>query len=83
MTATDLHPLRREAGSLMRLAAPLIVGQVATLAMNFVDTVMAGRLSAEALAAVALGGAVWSSLFLFVIGTLSALSPWVDRKSVV
>lgn len=45
--------------------------------MSFVDTVMAGRLSAEALAAVALGGAVWTSLFLFVIGTLSALSPSV------
>lgn len=63
----------------MRLAGPLIAGQVATLAMNFVDTVMAGRLSAEALAAVALGGAIWSSLFLFVIGTLSALSPWVAQ----
>lgn len=79
MTATPLHPLRRESASLLRLAAPLIAGQVATLAMNFVDTVMAGRLSAEALAAVALGGAVWSSLFLFVIGTLSALSPWVAQ----
>jgi MATE family multidrug resistance protein len=77
VTSTPLHPRRQEVGPLLRLAAPLIVGQVATLAMGFVDTVMAGRLSAQALAAVALGGAVWSSLFLFVIGTLSALSPSV------
>lgn len=79
MTAPVLDSARRETRTLLRLAAPLIAGQVATLAMNFVDTVMAGRLSAEALAAVALGGAVWSSLFLFVIGTLSVLSPWVAQ----
>lgn len=79
MTASVPDSVRLETRTLLRLAAPLIFGQVATLAMNFVDTVMAGRLSAEALAAVALGGAVWSSLFLFVIGTLSVLSPWVAQ----
>lgn len=70
-------PVRREANALLRLAAPLILGQIATVAMNFVDTVMAGRLSAEALAAVAVGGAIWGSLLLFTIGTMMVVSPVV------
>jgi len=70
---------RREASALLRLALPLILGQIATVAMNFVDTVMAGRLSAEALAAVALGGAIWASLLLFTIGTLMVVSPEVAQ----
>jgi MATE family multidrug resistance protein len=71
--------VRREAGALLRLASPLILGQIATVAMNFVDTVMAGRLSAEALGAVAVGGAIWGSLLLFTIGTMMVVSPMVAQ----
>lgn len=70
---------RRETVILLRLAGPLIAGQVATVAQNFVDTVMAGRLSPQALAAVALGGAVWQTLLLFLIGVLTAISPSVAQ----
>jgi MATE family multidrug resistance protein len=70
---------RREAVSLARLSGLLVAGQVATVAMNFVDTVMAGRLSAEALASVAVGGAVWATLVLFSMGVLMALPPIVAQ----
>ncbi len=45
--------------------------------MTFVDTVMSGRLSAEALAAVAAGAAVWHSVTLFGLGVLLAVPPTV------
>ena len=42
----------------MSLAGPLILGQLATVAITFVDTLMAGRYDAVTLAGVAIGGAV-------------------------
>ena len=65
----------------MRLATPVIIGQVAVFSMNFVDTVMAGRLPDKeiALAALGIGGAVWSSMLMFVIGTLMAVQPSVAQ----
>ncbi len=67
----------REAAALARLAAPIIGGQLALMGLNFIDTVMAGRLGAAPLAAVAVGSSVWSSLNLFMLGTLLAVPPLV------
>ena len=36
------HALRQEAAALLRLGLPVIGAQLAQIAMNFVDTVMAG-----------------------------------------
>ncbi|GJM08694.1 MAG: MATE family efflux transporter [Lysobacteraceae bacterium] len=69
----------QEARTTLVLAAPLIVGQLTNVAMNFVDTVMAGRLSTEALAAVAIGSSLWSMVILFMIGTLLALPSFVSQ----
>ncbi len=63
----------------LRLAAPLIVGQISTVAMSFVDTVMAGRRDATSLAAIAVGGAVWSAVAYFIHGVLMALPPTVAQ----
>mgnify|MGYP000541340735 CR=1 FL=1 len=65
----------------LQLAVPVIVGMVASFSMNFVDTVMAGRLPDKeiALAALGIGGAVWSSMLMFVIGTLMAVQPSVAQ----
>ncbi len=65
--------LFHEAKRTLKLALPIMLGNLAGLAMNFVDTVMAGRLGVLALGAVALGGALWSAVFLFVLGVLLAL----------
>ena len=45
-----------EGRGLLRLAGPLIVNNLSISGMQFADAVMAGRLGAEALAAVAVGG---------------------------
>lgn len=65
---------RTEAAKILRRAGPLMLAQLAGKLMTFVDTVMAGRLSAEALAAVAVGDALWSSVTLGVMGVYIAVS---------
>lgn len=65
----------------MHLATPVIIGQLAVFSMNFVDTVMAGRLPEKeiALSALGIGGAVWSSMLMFVLGTLMVVQPSVAQ----
>lgn len=67
----------REAGATARLAGPIVGGQLASTGLNFVDTVMAGRLGPEALGAVAVGASVFASLSFLPFGTLLAVPPWV------
>lgn len=75
----DLPRFRGELAALARLAGPLVGGQLAYMAMGFVDTLMAGHLSARALAAVAVGNSVWSSLNLFLIGVLQTVPAFVSQ----
>ncbi|MFT5141116.1 MAG: MATE family multidrug resistance protein [Lysobacterales bacterium] len=58
-----------------------MIGLVASFGMHFVDTIMAGRLPEKdvALAALATGGAVWSAMLMFVLGTLMAIQPTVAQ----
>jgi len=75
------RPARKELKQLLIIALPIVVAQLAQTAMGFVDTVMAGRLSAEALAAVAIGSGVWLPIFLSLGGVLMALTPIVAKLS--
>ncbi len=68
-----------QAKSLLRLGGPLIVNNLAVAGMQFADAVMAGRLGADALAAVAVGGSVWFLGFSFCLGLLMAISPIAAR----
>ena len=65
----------QEARALLRLAGPLIVNNLSIAGMQFADAVMAGRLGAEALASVAVGGSVWYLGFTVCLGLLMAISP--------
>ncbi|MDH3758489.1 MAG: MATE family efflux transporter, partial [Gammaproteobacteria bacterium] len=65
----------RETKVLLSIAWPLIVNNLSVAGMNFTDAVMAGRLGAESLAAVAVGGSVWFMGFALVLGVLMAISP--------
>lgn len=71
---------RREARENLRLALPLIAAQISFVATGTVDTILAGRLSAEALAAVAVGANVWFLPFMFFMGLLMAVSPIVAQR---
>lgn len=61
------------------LALPLVMGQLSSIMMNVIDTVLAGRHSALTQAAVAIGAAVWTVAILTVIGVLMAIPPTVAQ----
>ncbi len=64
---------------LLRLGLPVIGAQLAAMAMGFTDTVMAGNLSAGALAAVAVGSSVWMTPIMFMAGLLMAVTATVSQ----
>jgi MATE family multidrug resistance protein len=80
MAAFDQN-FRAEARANLRLAGPLIAAQMAGIGMGVVDTIMAGRLGAEALAAVAVGSNVNVIFFVFFMGVLMACSPIVAHRA--
>jgi MATE family multidrug resistance protein len=63
------------------LAVPVVFVQVGFMAMGAVDTLMVGRLSALALAAVALGNLYFFNVSIFGTGTLMALDPVVAQAA--
>jgi MATE family multidrug resistance protein len=71
--------LQTEAGLLVTLAAPILAAQLAQQTLAFVDTTMAGRVSATDLAGVAVGGSLWIPTYLFIHGVLLALTPMVAQ----
>jgi multidrug resistance protein, MATE family len=66
-----LHSVRRIAP----LAWPVFVGQVAVLAFGTVDTVMIARYAALDLAALAIGAAVYITVFVGLMGVVLSISP--------
>src|SRR5687768_11066474 len=70
-----LHEMR----ALMRLAGPIVVGQLGGIAMNTTDTIMVGPLGAQSLAAAGLGNAIFMSLLVVCTGTLMGMSPLVSQ----
>ena len=66
---------REELRGLLGLSWPLIVNNLSIAAIHTADAMMSGRLGAESLAAVAVGGSVWFFGFAFVMGSLMAISP--------
>lgn len=67
--------LRKEFTKTIRIGAPIVAAQLIQMSMGFVDAVMAGQLSAKTLAAVAVGGSLFSPVFLFGMGVLMAVNP--------
>jgi multidrug resistance protein, MATE family len=71
--------VRLELRTLLALALPIMIGQLAYTAMGFVDAVMAGSVGPRDLAAVALGNSIWVPVYLFMTGTLLATTPKVAQ----
>ncbi|WP_299805233.1 MATE family efflux transporter [uncultured Shewanella sp.] len=64
-----------QAKRLVQLALPVLIAQVTQTMMGFIDTVMAGRVSAVDMAAVAISASLWLPALLFVQGLLMAFTP--------
>ena len=70
---------RKEAGQLLRLAIPVVLAQLATMAMGFVDTIMVGRVSVEALGSVAIANFWIFATMQSCLGILFGLDPLVSQ----
>jgi len=67
--------LRAELSATLALAAPLVAGNLAQMAMSVTTTVMVGRLGGMPLAAVGLGGMLYFTGGIMLQGVLFAVSP--------
>ncbi|MEX0944474.1 MAG: MATE family efflux transporter, partial [Balneolaceae bacterium] len=72
--------LKPEAITLLKIGLPVILAQLLQMSMSFVDTVMAGRLSPEDLAAVAVGSSLLMPLVVLCMGTMMAVTPIVAQN---
>ncbi|HXF96901.1 MAG TPA: MATE family efflux transporter [Gemmatimonadales bacterium] len=75
------HGFKAELAAMVRLALPIVVVQLGWMFMGVVDTVMVGRVSAEAIAAVALGNVYFFGAAIFGVGVLMALDPVVAQAA--
>ena len=64
-----------------RHAGTVLVGQLAVMAFGVADTVIAGRYSDSALAALSVGSALYVSVYVGLIGIVQALLPiWAEMR---
>jgi MATE family multidrug resistance protein len=75
----DRAHFAREIRATVKLALPLIAGQLSAVGMSAVDIALAGHYNAHTLAAVAVGANVWILGLVCVVGVMMALSPSVAQ----
>lgn len=69
------HELRHIA----KIALPIIAAQLLQMGMGVIDTIMAGRIDALSIAAIALGASIWFFVMLIGIGILVAFTPIISQ----
>lgn len=65
----------RDIRRIISLAWPVLIGQLAVVAFGVIDTAMVARYTATDLAALALGGSIYITVYVGMMGVLVALSP--------
>lgn len=63
------------------LALPMAIASLAQVGSGLADTMMAGRLGADDLAAVGLGSSIFATTFITLLGIPAALSPILSQLS--
>ncbi|XQW86776.1 MATE family efflux transporter [Thalassotalea piscium] len=76
-----VKPFLKDTKSLMKLAYPILIAQLIQNLMGFADTIMAGRVSATDMAAVAVASSIWLPLILTIYGLVMALASIVSQLS--
>ncbi|MEH3086794.1 MAG: MATE family efflux transporter [Xylophilus ampelinus] len=71
---------RTEFGAIARHAGTVLAGQLAVMAFGVTDTLVAGRHSEGALAALSVGSAIFVSVYVALMGVVQALLPvWAEQ----
>jgi MATE family, multidrug efflux pump len=79
VTGTLISQERAELRAMARLALPLIMAEVGWMSMGVVDTMMVGRVSADAIGAVSLGTMIFYTVGIFASGLLLGLDTLVSQ----
>jgi MATE family multidrug resistance protein len=74
-----MPPLRAEIRRLTALALPVAATQLSTMLMGFVDTVMVGHVSVEAIAAASLANVWVFGTLIFAMGVIFGIDPIVAQ----
>ncbi len=70
-----------EARTILRHAGTVLVGQLAVMAFGVVDTLIAGRYDASALAALSVGSSIYISIYVALNGLITSLLPvWAELR---
>ena len=70
----------RELATIARHAGTVLAGQLAIMAFGVTDTIVAGRFSSDALAALSVASAIFVSVYISLMGILQALLPiWAEQ----
>ncbi len=73
--------MKSELSTIARHALTVLAGQLAIMAFGVTDTIVAGRYSPAALAALSVGSAVFISVYISLMGILQALLPlWAELR---
>ncbi len=67
--------IKKELKELAPIGIPAVLSQLAQMAMGFIDTVMAGNYSTDALAAIAIGTSLLHPVLVFFLGLFLAFNP--------
>lgn len=69
----------QELRHIFHIALPIIAAQLLQMSMGVIDTVMAGRIDALAISAIALGASLWFFVLLIGIGIMMAVTPTISQ----
>lgn len=72
---------RIEVKKLLQLMIPILITQFAQAGLGLIDTIMAGRISATDLAAIAVGVGLWIPIMLLFSGIMIATTPLVAEAN--
>ena len=80
LTRYSRAELKHETRQLLALAIPMMLGQIATVAIGVADTAMSGAAGKDDLTAIALGNSAFSTLFITFMGIMAALNPIIAQQ---
>jgi MATE family multidrug resistance protein len=75
---SSFQALRAESRPMLSLAVPVVLAELGWMTMGVVDTMMVGRVGAEAIGAVSIGRALFFTVFIVGLGLLLGLDTLVS-----
>jgi len=79
MSGTSRGPVAAEVRKLLSLAVPVAATQLSTMLLGFVDTVMVGRVSVDAIAAASLANVWIFGTIMFANGVVMGIDPLITQ----